>query len=108
MLLLFISIIQLLTGRGCNITLFGPLKGVIFPKWLYFREARSAEGKYGHEGKYNSLRVQRMLYTPCQSITVILDSLGFFFCGGGVHIFFARNLNFFQGQSKLRKNNLLR
>ena len=76
-----VSIIQLLTGRGCNITLFGPLKGVIFPKWLYFPEARSAEGKYGHERKYNSLQVQRMLYTPCQSITVILDSL--FFVGGG-------------------------
>ena len=75
------TIIQLLTGRGCNITLFGPLKGVIFPKWLYFPEARSAEGKYGHEGKYNSLQVQRMLYTPCQSITVILDSP--FLCGGG-------------------------
>ena len=50
------NIIQLLTGRGCNITLFGPLKGVIFPKWLYFPEARS---------------------------TVILDSLVFFVGGGG-------------------------
>ena len=47
--------IQLLT---CNITLFGPLKGVIFPKWLYFPEARSAEGKY----KVISLQVQRMFW----------------------------------------------
>ena len=100
------DIIQLLTGRGCNITLFGPLKGVIFPKWLYFPEARSAEGKYGHEGKYNSLQVQRMLYTPCQSITVILDSLGFFFfCGrggggGGVHIFFSPKFFFFFGDNQ--------
>ena len=92
------NIKQLLTGRGCNITLFGLLKGVIFPKWLYFPKACSAEGKYGHERKYNSLQVHRMLYTPCQSITVILDSLGliffFFFWGGGggVHIFFAQKM----------------
>ena len=108
-------IIQLLTGRGCNITLFGTLKGVIFPKWLYFLEARSAEEKYGHEGKYNSLQVQRMLYTPCQSITVILDSLGFFFfffvCvgggggggsgGRGSIFFFARIFFFFSGTIKI-------
>ena len=56
--------ISVIDWQGCNITLFGPLKGVIFPKWLCFHEARSAEGKYGHEGKYNSLQVQRMLYTP--------------------------------------------
>ena len=27
----------------------------IFPKGLYFPEARSAEGKYNHKGKYNYL-----------------------------------------------------
>ena len=40
----------------CNITFFGPPD-------LYFPEARSAEGKYDHEGKYNSFR-QSKIHVP--------------------------------------------